>query len=182
MEDILIAKTLKHLDFEHHAQEQKHGIDMILMNKKPKIDIKTRQYQYHKFGDILLETISVIEKNKEGWLYYTDADLICYVWENESRNNLIDGYWLIIQPLKEWFKGKENKYPKKIAESIREDLIWHTENRAVPIKDIPKEYIYRFNPRLNNAEQLTLAEFQSNNNVDDSDSDLSKFMLISPRF
>ena len=131
---------------------QRKGIDGILYAETAKIDPKVRDYSVYKWKDILIETISVMEENKLGWFYTSEADIVAYVWENPSKTNLIDGFFIFIQnkDLKEWFEKYKNKHPEKrrVATSLRTGIIWHTENFAVPINEFPKGTLIRFDPKL----------------------------------
>ena len=108
--------------------------------------------QHYKWNDILIETVSIIEQRKLGWFYTSKADIVPYVWENPSRTNLIDGYFVFIQnkELREWFEEYKRKHPlkKRIAHSESKTGFWSTENYAVAIQDFPDRSILRFNPHL----------------------------------
>jgi len=131
---------------------QRKGIDGILYAEKAKIDPKARKYSAHKWNDILIETLSVIEQNKLGWFYTSESDIIVYVWENQSRTNLIDGYFIFIQntTLRVWFEKYKKQHPEKrrVAHSYRDGSSWTTENYAVPFHEFPKGTILQFNPKL----------------------------------
>ena len=144
---------------------QRKGIDGIVYAEKAKIDPKSRKYSAYKYKDILIETISVIEKNKLGWFYTSEADVIAYVWENASRTNLIDGYFIFIQDtiFRKWFENYKLANPQKrrIAWSQRNGHFWSTENFAVPITKFPKGAVLRFNPKLpSTKKQSTLNSFE----------------------
>lgn len=136
----------------NNREFQRKGIDGILYAEKAKIDPKARKHSAYKWNDILLETLSVRERNKLGWFYTSESDIIAYVWENQSRTNLIDGYFIFLQnqTLREWFEKYKKQHPEKIrvAYSIKNNSRWSTENYAVPLKKFPKGTILRFNPKL----------------------------------
>ena len=144
---------------------QRKGIDGILYAEKVKIDLKSRKFDAYHWNDILIETVSIIERNKLGWFYTSEADVIPYVWENSSRTNLIDGYFLFIQnkSFREWFetyKATHSYWPhKRVAHSNNNGEHWSTENYAVPILAFPTGSILRFDPHLpESGKQSTLLQ------------------------
>lgn len=148
------------IDFNKLPDIQRRGIDYIIHKEEPKLDLKIREYYFYKFKDILIETISVVETNKKGWFYTSDADCILYCWKNDAGNNLIDGYILLFNDMSDWFENNKYLYKSpKDAISRRGNLIWHTRNRPIPISVLlNKGYIVHFNPKLNRSEQLTLSQ------------------------
>lgn len=157
IDHILLTTTIQRIDYTQNPNTQREGIDGVISKKQSSIEIKTRKYFSYKYKDILLETKSVIEQNILGWFYTTNADIIAYVWENDSRTNLIDGYLIFIsKELRHWFDENKHKFKKQIAETESENGNWHTENYAVPINAFPKGTTYRFNPRLNFTQQSKL--------------------------
>jgi len=137
-----------------NGEFQRKGIDGILYSEKVKLDPKSRNFNAYHYNDILIETVSIIETNKLGWFYTSEADVIPYVWENPSRTNLIDGYFLFIQnkSFREWFEKYKAAHPnwphRRIAHSVCDGNYWSTENYAVPIVAFPVGYILRFDPCL----------------------------------
>ena len=153
LEKISRLRLREKINYLSNNQEfQRKGIDGILYAEKAKIDPKTRKYSAYKYNDILIETISIIEQNKLGWFYTSESDIIVYVWENQSRTNLIDGYFIFIQnkTLRNWFERYKKQHPEKrrVAHSWRDGSHWTTENYAVSLEDFPKGTILRFNPKL----------------------------------
>ncbi|MEM3452495.1 MAG: hypothetical protein QW835_02580 [Candidatus Hadarchaeum sp.] len=159
VEKLLIGKILHSVSFNERPDLQKSGIDMILQKEAPSVEIKIRDHKYYAQKDILLETVSVAEERTEGWAYLTKADLIFYIWKTPAGTNLADGYIILIQKLKDWLKQNEHKFKKKIACSVRDGKIWHTENVAVPIAEFPDGTLYRFSPHLTAEEQTQLKSF-----------------------
>jgi hypothetical protein len=159
---IIQVKSIQNIKFQTNPEIQRKGIDGIINLSQPKIESKSRSYDYYKFSDILIETISVIENNKPGWFYTTQADIVAYVWENQSKTNLIDGYLIFITPeLRKWFELNKHHFKTKVARSD----CWSTENKAVPIKEFPKGTLQRFNPYLDITEQAQLTIFNNQSEV-----------------
>jgi len=159
--DLVISYEIKH--FNNDMNKQRQGIDGLISFKDASVEIKTRDFSAFKYKDILLETISIIERNKLGWFYTSKATAVLYVWLNQTKTNFIDGYiiWIQTPKLRKWFELNKHKFSKKIAKTRTEDgNYWHTENRAVPIKSFPKDTIKRFNPQLNiQTDQMDLGTF-----------------------
>ena len=152
--NVLQVLSVKRIDYFINPELQKQGFDGYVFCKEPKIEIKTRKYSAYKYKDILLETKSIIERNIPGWFYTTKADIVAYVWENDSRTNLIDGYLIFMSTkLREWFENNKQKFKVKIAKSESLGETWKTENYAIPINMFPKGTIYRFNPNLDLGKQ-----------------------------
>lgn len=154
------VQEIKQIDYSKNPELQKKGVDLRLKTVNEDIDIKTREFYSYKWKDILLETLSVVEKDILGWFYTTQAHIISYVWLNESKTNLIDGYLIFITPqLRKWFDQNKHRFRIKIAHSNNDGEIWSTENYAVPISAFPKGSIIRFNPHLNLSQQSNLLFF-----------------------
>lgn len=163
---MLVGKALKNINFSDNPEMQRKGIDIILTQKNPTIDLKVRDYKYYNCRDILMETISVVETGTPGWLYTSQADLISYVWQTLRGTNLIDGYMLLIQEIRPWFKkNKWAFYTPRDAISERDGRTWHTRNVAVPIYSFPIGTVFRFNPKLTDNEQTTIFDFSKRKSV-----------------
>jgi len=137
-------------------ERQRNGMDFIIKSESAGWEIKTRHPKYYLDG-ILLEIISVVEKNKPGWLYTSKADVITYVWLNWSFTNLMPiGYFIKIKDLRKtpWYDSLPGKYPilqpkggskRKTSKGI---IYWNTKFIVPPINDFPKNTLYRFNAIL----------------------------------
>lgn len=146
--DMISYDNLKDID------RQRNGMDFIVKSEAAGWEIKTRAPKYYLKG-ILLETTSVVERNKPGWLYTCKADVIAYVWLNWSYTNLMPiGYFIKIKDLKktQWYDELPGIYQIKDTESkwkTPEGMIyWTTEFITPPIKDFPKDTLYQFNAIL----------------------------------
>lgn len=144
---------------------QREGINGTVEFRKAKWDVKLRKYFPYR-EDIAIETISVIEENKEGWFYYSKADWIIYAWADKHGVRIIDGYFIFLQKpeLRKWFEENKdyykNKYIKEREEKHGGNLgllyvttvkketneKWHTENIPIPINEFPENTIIKFDP------------------------------------
>jgi len=153
------VKRIEYSDGEYEAELQKTGIDGIINRKVVTFDVKARKHWCYKHNDILIETVSVVENDILGWFYTSKADFVAYVWENEDRTDLIDGYLIFIQDidLKVWFEVHHERFIEKEAESNNHQ--WHTLNRVVPIDEFPDGTILQFNPTINlQSQKIDLLE------------------------
>jgi len=139
----VFTPILNHILFSTDSERQKRGIDFEIYGEAVKFDVKCRAFRSYSYGDILLETVSVRERNKPGWLWYSESNIIVYVWENMQKNKFIDGYLLFLNEIREWLeKTGTNKFRKRIAHSInRHGGYWSTENIAVPISEFQSHCI-----------------------------------------
>lgn len=141
--------VLKKIDFNLFPQTQKQGVDVLLSNHSIEFDVKSRTFQYYKWKDILVETISVVESNKDGWVYYTKSEYIVYVWFNQSKTKFIDGYLINLPCFKSFFKTNIDTFRQpRDAVTTRNGRTWHTQNKIVPINQIPKPCIKRIDVGL----------------------------------
>jgi hypothetical protein len=165
--NIIQVKSVEPIQYSKQPEIQRQGIDGLITLEKVKVETKSRSYKYHKYNDILLETISIIESNKLGWFYTTQANVVAYVWENPTSTNLYDGYLIFITPkLREWFKQNQHRFRTKIAKTENSGIIWTTENKVVPIKEFPKGSLKKFDPYLDITEQAELTIFFNNKKVE----------------
>lgn len=158
----IFAPILNHIIYGNSIYEtniQKSGVDFIINKKSISFDVKCRDFYSYKFKDILLETISIIEFNKLGWLHTSDSNAIVYLWKNPSGTKFIDGYILFLEEIRKWIKDR--KYPEREACSYNSyGNSWHTRNICVPIKDFPSNCIMQINKmRLNPTENQTLQKW-----------------------
>lgn len=133
--------------FEDHPDKQRAGIDLELMpDGVSAVDTKVRDYESYKYGDIILETWSVVEENEPGWFYTSEADVIAYAWKNKAGTNLINPGYLItnLDRLRDWYQDNYGNYPHICAKSND----WTTKFRPVPIEDFPDGTLIPFPARL----------------------------------
>lgn len=142
---------------------QRSGIDFTISSESAGWEIKTRSRKYYLDG-ILLETVSVVEKNIPGWLYTSKADIIAYVWLNESKSNLMQkGYFIMLKELRKtwWYNRLPGRYHVYDTPSERKTdegtIYWDTKFITPPINDFPDGTLTPFNALLpSNHEQLKL--------------------------
>lgn len=154
VKDFLLKRYIRNLGYEtlEDIKYQKQGIDAIARAEKSTPEFKTRDYDPRYYNkDILLETISVIERNISGWLYTSQADVIVYCWKNESESNLMPiGYFILLKELRKtaWYERLPGDYYVKTANSYSGTQFWHTKFVCPPIADFPDGTLFRFNPLL----------------------------------
>ena len=124
---------------------QKAGVDAFISKKETGFDVKSRDFRYYQFQDILLETVSIREYNIPGWLFITNA--VVYVWWNKRQTKFVDGYILFLQNIRNWFESKPENYRRIIAHSGKGNKTWSTESIIVPITDFPLGCIYKINKK-----------------------------------
>lgn len=165
---IMFPKSIQMMKYGNEnlaeTQLQRQGIDGEITLKKIRFDIKTRANYTHKFKDILIETVSVVEEDIPGWFYYSQADFIAYTWENENGTNLIDGYLLFLQnkKLKSWFEENKHHFNSPSdAETYDKlkDRRWHTSNKTPKISSFPKDTLIRFDPTISLETQLSILDY-----------------------
>ncbi len=118
---------------------QKQGIDktLILKNKKKIfIEEKFREYKFWdiRLKDILLEYISIDNKNIPGWVYTSKSDYIVVVFKGLEFNES-ELYIFPFKIIKKWvFDNPEifRKYPDLIAPNVG----WNTISKPVPLNII----------------------------------------------
>lgn len=146
LKQVLVAASLESISFEENPDMQRNGIDMVLQQENPNVDVKARGHYALQYGDILLETWSVWEENKVGWAFKPDIDLVAYVFENEPGTNLKQGYFIVMSDeFRDWFQENADNYPEKEAKNGSFGG-YTTLNRAVPIEDFPQGTLIEFDP------------------------------------
>jgi hypothetical protein len=145
LDEILVEEALRLAS----RAEQRNGIDITVKLKKATYDVKFRDRRYYLRG-LLIETISVVEKNVPGWFYTSKADAVVYLWWNEAKTDLMPiGYYIYIQnkKLREWFEENKLNYKPQRSKTKWDDGLYHTEFYVIPIKDFPKGTIREFKLR-----------------------------------
>ncbi len=170
---VVFAPVLQRILFDPLNKEniilQKSGVDGIISFKPVDYDVKARSHQYYRLKDILLETVSIVDNNKPGWLYKSNT--VVYLWFNKDKTRFMDGYILDVCRIRDWIKGKENTFKKKFSFSKNDDgKFWTTENIAVPIKDFPVGTIRQINKSIfrENEQSILDRYFACSSATDDS--------------
>lgn len=151
-----IARLIPY-DKPEDVKLQRKGMDIIVNSESMSFEIKIRANKYYLKG-ILLETTSVVERNKPGWLYTSEADCIVYVWLNESNTNLMPiGYFLLLKELRKtkWYASLPGFYHVMHTSSFRKTpngtTTWTTEFIVPSIEDFPRfprKTLFQFNAKL----------------------------------
>lgn len=110
--------------------EQLQGKD-LLSSDGEYYEIKIRNAKYRDLykKDILIETISNDKKDSPGWIYYSEADWLIYLYA--PLDDLI-GYKINMLVLKKWWSFYEHRrvWMKKAVPNRG----YNTINRVVPLK------------------------------------------------
>ncbi|MEM2512700.1 MAG: hypothetical protein QXU81_00045 [Candidatus Bathyarchaeia archaeon] len=146
IEEALPRLILRKLRYWSNRVEQKSGIDMILRLDEARVEVKTRNHKALKYNDIAVETVSVIEENKPGWIFTSRADYIAYVILDRSERRILRGWLLKMPDFRTWFLSNVQKYSKHMTKTRRGSREWHTVFATVPLKDIPRSILYQFYP------------------------------------
>lgn len=128
-------------DSSEYDQREK-DIDLWVMknNKAVSIENKIISKQYK---NIIIETKSSIEKNTEGWIYKSEADLLA--WFAIEDQEITEGRLFSLPQLREWWiiKGAFMEFLTRKGETYttKGDVSYHTEIKIIPNKRIPKKTI-----------------------------------------
>jgi hypothetical protein len=115
---------------------QKQGIDKTIIlenNKKIFIEEKFREYKFWdiRFKDILLEYISIDNKDIPGWIYTSKSDYIVIVFKGLEYDES-ELYIFPFKKIKKWVFDNPDifrKYPNIIAPNVG----WNTISKPVPL-------------------------------------------------
>lgn len=159
----IFTPILSRIFFKDNPVLQKRGCDGVINFQPVTYDIKCRRFRKIEYvgKDILLETVSVVEANKLGWVYYTKSPVVAYFWLNKNMTGFLDGYILYMNEIRKFFVGNEKKYYKpQNATSYKNGQMWQTENRAVRINEFPLGSIQHISKEVfTPKEQLSLQKF-----------------------
>lgn len=151
LETVLMVSGLERISFDENPEAQLSGIDMVLSQESPDIDVKVRDNEGLDYDDILIETWSVCEDSDAGWFYTSESDLIARVYKNEAGTNLVKGFFIVMTDgeLHEWFNDNIETFDINRQKTVRDGERWHSECREVPIEDFPPGTLVEFDPTLN---------------------------------
>jgi len=150
LKEQIMALNVEQITFDESPKKQLSGIDQVLtQDTQINIDVKVRDNKYYG-DDVLIETVSVVEKEKDGWVYNDETDIIAYCWKNQADTNLCDGVLILLNDeFVEWFDAMSDKFKTIHSKSYDQDRTWTTQSKIVEINDIPDGFIYaEFNPEL----------------------------------
>lgn len=110
--------------------EQLQGKDLVSSDGEY-YEVKIRGTSYRSLykKDILIETVSNDRKDSPGWIHYSEADWLIYVYE--PLEDLV-GYKISMPVLKRWWQLNEHRrvWKKKTVPNKG----YNTINRVVPLK------------------------------------------------
>lgn len=144
-----------------NKQLQKQGIDKTIHlrdGKKIFIEEKFRTYAYwdHRKRDILLEYMSIDNKNIPGWVYTSKSDYLVIVFQNlEIEDSEV--YIFPFKPIKKWVRENKQKFMSYLDLSAP-NITWNTLSKAVPLEKIKeiliktghKDFTEIFNIKIKN--------------------------------
>lgn len=145
-EDILIVKewlNRNHLvdrttdATEYEQREQHFDFHGYLYGELTTFEAKTRRQD---FPDLLIETLSCIERKTPGWIYTTQAKILVYTL---LLDNVLKKIWLLNFPkLYNWWL-KEGSHHRIEANLVigRTDNLYRTENYAIRWEYLPRDII-----------------------------------------
>lgn len=133
--DMLLNNGFEEVKEATLAEQKVEHIDFVTVTagKKRTVEVKNRAADY---GDLLIETLSNVERKTLGWIFTCRADYLAYV---VFEQDILKKGKLLNRPrLRDWWiqTGAEMNYPRFYG---RTGDLYETENRAVPWKDLPKE-------------------------------------------
>lgn len=141
LKDYLRANDLKVIDVSDNPQYFKKDIDLFVEQDGRKIGLEVKWDKCISYtGNMYIETLSDIEKRKDGWFNFCVADFLCY---GDSVNQLyyiiaLDDLHAYIDEHKEELKKRTAKDYGKNGEVTKLSLGY-----LVPIADFPKKTIIR---------------------------------------
>ncbi len=115
---------------------QKQGIDKTLVTKKGKkifIEEKFRSFKFWDLRDkdILLEYISIDNKNIPGWVYTSKSDYLVVVFQHlEFEKSEL--YVFPFEPIRKWVRENNNAF-MKFPDISAPNVNWNTISKAVPL-------------------------------------------------
>jgi hypothetical protein len=163
LKEQILSITVDQVSFDDDPEKQLSGIDHVLTRESPNIDVKVRDYDYYG-DDILIETVSVVERDSKGWLYSDGLDVLAYCWKNRADTNLVDGLLLLINDaFIQWFEAHKSEFRAVTTQTKDGRETWTTRSRIVEIDRIPEGFIYTdFDPTLPTTEttaQRSITDF-----------------------
>ena len=142
---VLLAK-LFHFNWELNMVEQKDGSDLSIGLDPIKIDVKARDYKFHRLQDFFIEIYSVLELKTLGWIHTSKADFIAYFWWNKEETEFIDGYFLHLPSLRYFlYMDVPYKLQERVAASGRNGNSWHTKGLILPVSIVPSNCMVHIN-------------------------------------
>ncbi len=110
-------------------EEQMEGKDLCANGAFYEVKIRDPKYRTYFKQDLLIETISNSEKDSPGWIYYSKADWLLWIFKPIKD---LAGYLISMKELQRWWRFNQFKYEWKTREAYNEGYI--TINKEVPLK------------------------------------------------
>jgi len=165
LKEQIMTLNVEQISFDENPDQQLSGIDHVLTQKTDiNIDVKVRDNKYYG-DDILVETLSVVEEEKDGWVYNDETDIIAYCWKNQPGTNLRDGILVLLNDkFVQWFDAMLEQFRTVQCESHDGGRTWTTQSEIVKIDDIPDGFVYKeFNPELPQVKETSQQELSEVN-------------------
>lgn len=117
--------------------EQLQGKDLISSDGEYyEVKIRGAKYRSLYMKDLLIETISNDQKDSPGWILYSEADWLIYLYE--PLEGLI-GYKISMPVLKKWWEYNEYRRAWKMKKVPNKG--YNTINRIIPLKFLKDVHI-----------------------------------------
>jgi len=135
---------------------QKQGIDKSINTKKGKkiyIEEKFRSFKFWELRekDILLEYISIDNKNIPGWVYTSKCDYLIIVFQHlEFEKSEL--YVFPFEPIRKWVR-ENNKAFMKFPDISAPNINWNTISKAVPLSTI-REILLKENKKYSKIHKI----------------------------
>lgn len=120
-------------------KKQKQGVDKTILLKNGTallIEEKFREPKYWKNRktDILLEYISIDNKNIPGWVYTSKSDYLVVLYKNENVDDS-ELYVFPFKPIRKWVKLHHDEF-MACRDIVAPNTNWKTISKEVPLKMI----------------------------------------------
>lgn len=123
-------------DVSHDPEFQKRDIDLIAgkeVGERMTIEVKSDSMM-SRTGNICIETIGNIGKNKKGWLYYCQASHLFIV---DVVNNII--HCVRFKEFFDMYQANKKRYRHIIREQLEDGVYYkQAELALIPLEDIKK--------------------------------------------
>ena len=166
LETVLMRAHIERIAFEDNPEKQLSGIDAVLSESEPDIDVKIQRNEHLTTGNLPIETWSVVEKSIPGWFYTGEADVIAWAYENKAGTNLHPTGYLMFktEAFVEWFNDHIEEFKEITVSTNRNGETWETKSRLVPIERFPDENLVEFTPTLEKNEETNQFELMDFDN------------------
>jgi len=166
LETVLTGIHIERIAFEDNPEKQLSGVDAVLSEGEPDIDVKVQRNKHLTTGNLPIETWSVVDESIPGWFYTGEAEVIAWAYENKAGTNLHPTGYLMFktEAFVEWFNDRIDEFKEITVSTNRNGETWQTKSRLVPIEDFPDEHLVEFTPTLAEDEETGQCELVEFNN------------------